>query len=110
MQACQHVYMALVQGSINVSSRRAHCCKADTTAKAVPVNPDTHISDLHDQLIRMADDPNTGEITGKTAGGDNDDAAMAFLIAMYWSACAMAAVEMREHASTSSKSINNSIL
>ena len=45
----------------------------------------------------MADDPNTGEITGKTAGGDNDDVAMAFLIAMYWSACAMALEEMNEH-------------
>jgi len=106
MQACQHVYMKLVNGSVSVLAKRAHCCKADTTPKTMPVLSDTHIDDLNEQMCRIADDPDTGEITGKSAGGDNDDLACAFLFAMYWSECVMALEARMEQQKTGGATVN----
>ena len=98
MQMVQHGYLAFVEGRVVVAERTAHVCKADTASKIKQVNPEDHLEELADQLKRMADCEKTGEITGKTTQGDNDDICIAFLLALYWSACARAAEEAEKHA------------
>lgn len=85
----QHTYQTLVEGRLVKCERMAHCCKADTTPKTLPVPAIEHIEEMAAQLKRMQDDEK-GDITGKTAGGENDDMAIALMMTLYWSLCAKA--------------------
>ena len=96
MQQVQHAYLALVEGRAVIGTTIAHVSKADTTPKAQAISPEAHLEELAAQLKRFAD-TDKGEITGKNEGGDNDDIGMAFLLALYWSACARAAEGLKGH-------------
>lgn len=85
----QHTYQTLVEGRLVKCEQMAHCCKADTTPKTIPVPLVDHLDELGSQLKRMADDEK-GEISGKTAGGENDDMAVSLMMTLYWSLCAKA--------------------
>ena len=95
MQMVQHGYLAFVEGRVVVNSALAHVSKADTSSKSIAVSAEDHVTELCEQLKRMADN-DKAEILSKTTGGDNDDIAVAYS-ALYWSACVRAAENVEDH-------------
>ena len=101
MQMVQHGYLAFVEGRVVVASTIAHVSRADTMPKSAAVAPDDHLDELASQLKRFHDEEKAlggkPDITSKTSGGDNDDIGVAFLLALYWSACVRAAEGIEGH-------------
>ena len=54
-----------------------------------PSNIENPLDTLSSQLKRIKDHPD-GTVSGKSAGGEEDDLAMALLLCMYWSLCVRA--------------------
>lgn len=84
----QQTYLAFINGAIAVNTRVivADRTSFETHATATPFRE--LVTELGAQLIRFADRPD-GTISGKTFDGDNDDLAMAFMLAVYWRVCVL---------------------
>lgn len=93
----QHMYACLCEGRLVFASSIAHVSHADLSASASGMTGDGHIDELAQQLKRMRD-TDKGDISGKTQGGDNDDLAIALMLALYWSTCVIAATAGGEQA------------
>jgi len=77
------MFTALSEGRFVLASRLAHVSRSDVMAMARKVAAEDHATELADQLKRIRDDEK-GVITGKTGGGDNDDSAIAVMLAITW--------------------------
>ena len=84
--AVQEMLAHLIEGRLCTSKRLA-----TTSRKCFDVQHGRHKRDpdplttLREELLRVTDDEK-GRITGKTSKGENDDLAIAMLLAVYWSA------------------------
>jgi hypothetical protein len=81
----QQMFSHLVDGRIVLAASVATVGRSDLDAR-LPIIPVTEqIQSLADQLKRFKDQAD-GSISGKNeSSGDNDDVAMALLMAVYWS-------------------------
>lgn len=85
----QQLYLALADGRISVSTDVVTADRTCFDPRAVHVEPQAALDELKAQMVRFCDQPD-GTISGKSAGGDEDDICMAFLLACYWRICLMA--------------------
>jgi hypothetical protein len=93
MAMLQVAYQLLLEGRVAVADGVVTVDRGAFDPRAKRVAPDTAVALLATQLAQFTDDERTGKITGKTSGGDNDDVGRAFLMAVYWRICALAADE-----------------
>lgn len=84
--AVQEVLALLVEGRLVISEKMATTSrKCFDPLHAKYKKDEDPLETLQDELLRIADDEK-GRITGKTSKGENDDLAISFLLAAYWSA------------------------
>lgn len=91
----QHLQGMLQNGQLIASATLATVSRADVASgkrRSVMAGNfdgraagDVAIATLQEQLGRIKDDPKKKTISGKTAHGDNDDVAIALILAVYWS-------------------------
>ena len=79
-----NVYQQLFEGRIVIAATVVTVCRHDIDSRTQQVHVTDTVDALFEQLGRMRDQDD-GQISGKTEGGDNDDLAMAYMIAVYWS-------------------------
>lgn len=90
MMMAQHMYACLCEGRLVFAAAIAHVAAIDLAGNGMGMTADGHVDELAEQLKRMRD-TDKGDISGKNQGGDNDDLAIALMLANYWSTCVRAA-------------------
>ena len=88
----QQLYVRLLEGRLVLHQKAVTVSPGDIIPRGKRSSIDDALAELVAQLKRVRDDPDTGEITGKTSSGQNDDLAMAVMIAVLW-ATSLASLE-----------------
>lgn len=83
------VYQYMFEGRLILAHNPVTVCRSCIDGRARPIPVDETIEQLCEQLKRVRDHDD-GTISGKSASGDNDDIAMAFMMLVYWSICVRA--------------------
>ncbi len=87
MAAIQQTYLLIINGGLAVSSKVITADRSAFEARGTVFSSAELIEELGSQLIRFQDHPDGKTVSGKTNSGDNDDMAIALLLAVYWRLC-----------------------
>ena len=83
LASIQVLYQALLDDQLSVAEVIAVAGRNAFDVRAKPTCPTATIEEMRKQLLQFTTD-DKGKVTGKTPDGDNDDLAMALLLAAYW--------------------------
>lgn len=83
MAMIQQAYLCVIDGRVAVADNVIVADRSSFEGRARLANAADLVAELGNQLKRFRDQAD-GTVSGKGAGGENDDIAMAFMMTIYW--------------------------